>query len=235
MMSETILENSLNKAVDDTLNENVMETILDDNVSDQLSSPGNDSTEGFGKLEELGKQMGTMFSSPEMQNTLSNIFKSLTTKIQPSSGGDTLSYTDLSQFYVPYEEIVNDINSRVFPHLLSKVSGEGLNGIQTITIDKESKSYKSISMLYNVSNYLTSKGNNVEQITLYRDRLVGQMVWLLLYNPDNFYDDTTSETNTLVSDTMKSFTAGVLNMATQSLSTLNFGEMFGKINKSNNA
>jgi hypothetical protein len=61
------------------------------------------------------------------------------------------------------------------------------------------------------------------QIELYRDRLVGQIVWVSLYDADNYYDKPTEETNKLISTTMQEFTSGVIN---SQLTGLNIDELF---------
>lgn len=215
---ETILDSSLEfteTVLDSSSESNCTETSLD-----------NDTNELNGGFGEFTKHISSMFQNPKMQNALNGVFGSITEKLKPQSGS-ILTLEDITIYNVSYEDIMIDINTRVVPHLLSRLSGDGLSNIHSVNIDKGSKMFGSISLLYSCGNCLIQKGNNQTQIELYRDRLVGQMVWANLYEADNFYSTPTNETNELVADTMKGFATGVLN---SQLSSINLGELFKNLN-----
>lgn len=214
------MSENLETMLDSSSESECVETILD-NETEKCDLNG-----GFG---ELTAQLNSMFQNPKMQNALSGAlsgaFGSLTAQLKPQSG-NTLP-KDFTTYNVSYEDMMTDINMRVVPHLLSKLSGDGLSGIQSVNVDKTSKMYGTMSMLYSCANYLIQNGNDKDQIELYRDRIVGQMVWVSLYDANNFYDAPTNETNTLIADTMKEFATGVLN---SQLSTLKLNELFKNLN-----
>lgn len=192
------------------------ETTLDDGFDDNAQD---------NQFGELTKHIGNMFNNPNMQNALKGVFNSLKQK-----SGSSLTKEDIAHYSVSYEDINQDINNRLVPHLLSRLHGEGLNDTLTVTINKDSKQFGSISLLYGASNYLISKGNDQAQIELYRDRLVGQMVWMSLYNADNYYEKPSEETNKLISTTMQEFASGVV---TNQLTELKLDELFKQFNTLN--
>lgn len=183
----------------DTIVETVLEntecnqTVLDDENTDQISS-----------INEISKQLKGMFGDPKIQNAFGNILDSVVTQLKPKSG---ILPQNIEKFTVSHDEIINDINERIVPHLLSKVLSDGLNNTQNITFDTKSESYGSIHMLYKCSKYLINKEIDQEQVILYRDRIVGQLVWSRLYEANNFYDKPTDEIEISMTNTLKEFTA----------------------------
>lgn len=224
--TETVLDNVLE-------NTECEQTILDDENSNSHERVTFDDTDKIsplnGDLNDITKQFGAMFNTPQMQNALTNTLSSLMTQLKPKTG--MLSQEEIDQSEVSYDEIMNDVNTRIVPHLLSKVSGDGVSNIQNITLDKGSKSYTTIQMLYNSSKYLINKGTNEMQVLLYRDRIIGQLVWFQLYKFDNFYDEPTDETTKLMSETVKGFSASYMD---SSINKLNLADMFKKMNSTNN-
>lgn len=208
-----------------------LETILDTECTETILDNETGETEctetildnETGGLDMFTKHISKMFQNPKMQNALNGAFGTLTKSLKPQSG----KLENFATYNVSYEDIMMDINTRIVPHLLSRLSGDGLNNMQSVNIEKDSKMFGSINMLYSCSNYLIQKGNDQVQIELYRDRLVGQMVWVSLYNANNFYDVPTSETNALITDTMKEFATGILN---SQLSSIKLEELFKNLN-----
>lgn len=192
------------------------ETILDNDSFDE-----NMEQKTVPQLDELTKHIGNMFNNPDMQNALKGMFESLKPKSSMS-----LTQEELTKYEMSHEDITLDINTRILPHLLSKLSG---NCIKEINIEKESKVYSTLNLVYGATNYLVSTGNDKNEVELYRDRMVSQLIWVNLFDANNYYDKPTEETNKLISETMKSFSAGIVS---NKLSNLNMNDLFKQINSS---
>lgn len=175
--------------------------------------------------QDLSKEIGNMFQKPEMRNSLNTMLGSMMGifgKLQQQTGQE-LSHQKIEECKVSYEDIMLDINTRIVPHLLSKVKSDVLN--TSVNILNTSKEYASLSMMYNICNYLVKEGHDETQINLYRDSVISSVVWTHLYNPLLFYEKPSEESAKIVSDTMTNYSVATVR---GSLGSLNLNELMEK-------
>jgi hypothetical protein len=228
--NETILDTNNVESVDDESSVNQDETILD---TDNNNS--NDCLDGLDGLGDFSKKLGSLFTSKDMQSSLANAMNSIMSKMKtqyPSAPNIDVKDLITSQSSL-HDEIMNDINTRIAPHLLTYVSESGLQTTGPININEKEKSYGSISMMYTISNHLIKNGHDENEVIRHRDKLIGVYVWAALYGQNDFYGSVNDEISKAFAEGCMGYTTGMLNMGLSSMSDGSFANMFAKFQLSN--
>jgi hypothetical protein len=231
---DTILDTNNVECVCSNSSENQDETILDTDGTDNSNDSNNHNNDGLDGLGDFGKKLTSLFASKDMQSSLTNAMNSIVNQMKNKF--PTMPNVDASVLLnnmLSHEEIMNDINTRVVPHLLSCVGGTALCNVKSININEKEKSYSTISMLYNVSTHLINNGYDKEEVIRHRDSLVGVYAWTSLYDRNNFYGTPNEEISNVFNETLMGCTTGMLNMGLSAMSGNNLSTMFAQLQSSN--